>query len=146
MALFQPLVSIVHRSLEGFQATFGNDTEMVYICSSWSSYLSSSMWRGPQEDISYDPVLSSTAVPCMSASSNFDRFCDESQMAVDLLFSGMLPQVLQYSLLYYCAIAVKRFLRTFSSDPRDTSIVQYHTTAVLSYWLGLNSILPRIHR
>ena len=41
-------VSIVHRSREVFQATSCIETELLYVGSSWSSYLCLSMWRGPR--------------------------------------------------------------------------------------------------
>ena len=44
-------ISIVHHSWEVFQATSCIGTEVFYIGSSWSSYLCSSTWRGPQEYI-----------------------------------------------------------------------------------------------
>ena len=48
-----PCVSIVHHSQEVFQATFWFSTELLYIGSSWSPYLCPSMYRGPQEYITY---------------------------------------------------------------------------------------------
>ena len=44
--------------------------------SSESSYLYSSMWRGPWEYVAYELVLTSPAVSCMSGSSNLDSFRD----------------------------------------------------------------------
>ena len=72
-------VSIVHHSREVFQATPYISTELLYIGSSWSSYLSSSMWRGPQMYNTYEFVLTS-AVSRMSGSSNFDSFRDENDI------------------------------------------------------------------
>ena len=51
-------------------------TELLYIGSSWSSNLCSSMWRGPQEYITYEFVLTSPALSCMSVLSNLDSFHD----------------------------------------------------------------------
>ena len=42
----------------------------------WSSCLCSSMWRGPQEYVTYEFVPISPAVSRMSGSSNLDSFCD----------------------------------------------------------------------
>ena len=69
-----PPVSIVHRSREVFKATSCIGTELLYIGSRWSSYLCSSMRRGPQEYVAYEFVLTSPAVSCMSGSPNFDSF------------------------------------------------------------------------
>ena len=41
---------------------------------SWSSYLCSSMWKGPQKYIVYEFVLTFPAVSCMSGSSNIYKF------------------------------------------------------------------------
>ena len=71
-----PPVSIVHRSWEVFKATSCIGTELSYIVSSWLFCLCSSMWRGPQEYIVYEFVLTSPAVSCMSGSSNLDSFHD----------------------------------------------------------------------
>ena len=74
--LFSPPFSIVHSFWQFFKATSRIGTELLYVGSSWSSCLCSSMWRGPQECISYDFVLTSPAVSCMSGAFNFDSFCD----------------------------------------------------------------------
>ena len=47
-------------------------TELLYIGSSWSSCLCSSMWRCPLEYIAYEFVLTSPAMSCMSGSSNLE--------------------------------------------------------------------------
>ena len=70
-------ISIVHHFREVFQATSCISTELLYIGSSWSSYLCSSMWRDPLEYITHEFVLTSPAVSRMSGSSNFDNFRDE---------------------------------------------------------------------
>ena len=44
-----PPISIVHRTREVFKAKYCIVTELLYIGSSWSSCLCSSIWRGPQE-------------------------------------------------------------------------------------------------
>ena len=46
----------------------------LYVGSSWTSCLCSSMWKGPQEYITYELVATSSAVSCVSGSSNFDSF------------------------------------------------------------------------
>ena len=57
-----PLISIVHRSWRIFNATSCISTELLYIGSSWSPYPCLSMLRGPQEYITYEFVLTSSAV------------------------------------------------------------------------------------
>ena len=69
-------VFIVHRSWEIFKAISCIDTELLNIGSSWSSYLCSVMWRGPQEYVVYEFAFTSPAVSRMSGSSNLDSFCD----------------------------------------------------------------------
>ena len=113
--LLSPPVSIVHRPREGFQATSYIGTELLYIGSSWSSNLCSSMWRGPLEYIAYEFALTSPVVSHMSGSSNLDSFRDRWKVAVHLLLCGVLPPCLvQYSSLHSCVIANKLFLHTFS--------------------------------
>ena len=94
-----PSVPITHRSQQVFQAISFIGTELLYIGSSWSPYIYSSMRRAPQEYIAYEIVLISSAVFRMSGSSNRDSFRDRWSVAVQLLFCGMLlPRLVQYSL------------------------------------------------
>ena len=62
-------VSIVHRTREVFQATSCIGTELLYIGSSWSSNLCLSVWRNLQENVTYEIILTSRIVSCMSGSS-----------------------------------------------------------------------------
>ena len=48
------------------------------VCSSWSSCLCLAICGGPLEYITYELVLASPAVSCMSGSSNLDSFRDGS--------------------------------------------------------------------
>ena len=52
------------------------DTELLYIGSSWSSCLCSSIWRGPREYVTYEFVLTSPVLSRMAGSSNLDSFRD----------------------------------------------------------------------
>ena len=102
-----PLVSIIHCFQKILQATSCIGTELSNLCLS--------MWRGPQEYIAYEFILTSSAASHMSGSSNLDDFCDGWKVAVQLLFCGVLPLgFFQYSLQHSCVIAVKLFLHTFS--------------------------------
>ena len=73
--LTQPF-SIVYCFQPVFKATFRIGTELLYAGSSKSSCLCLSMWRGPQEYITYEFVPSSQAVSSLSGSSNLDSFRD----------------------------------------------------------------------
>ena len=73
---FSPPLPIVHCFQLVFRATSRIGTELLYVGSSWSSYLCSAMWRGSQEYITYELVPTSPAVSHMSGSSNFDSFRD----------------------------------------------------------------------
>ena len=86
-----PPVSIVHCSQEVFKALSCIGTDLLYIGSSWWSCLCSSMWRGQQEYVTYEFVLTSPAMSCMSAASNFYSFRDWWMVAVQLLLCGVLP-------------------------------------------------------
>ena len=105
-----PSVFIVHRSWEVFQATFRIGTELWYIGSSWSSNLSSSMWRGPLEYVTYEFVLTSPAASHISGSSNLGSFRDGKSVAEQLLFCRVFSiGLVQFCSRYYCVIAVKFF-------------------------------------
>ena len=63
--------SIVHCSRKVFQGTFCSSTVLLYIGSSWSSCLCSSIWRGSQEYVTFEFISTSPAVFHMSGSSNW---------------------------------------------------------------------------
>ena len=71
-----PPLPIIHCFWQVFQATSSICTELLHVCSSWTSCLCSSLWRGPQEYIPYELVPTSPAVSCTSGSFNFDSFYD----------------------------------------------------------------------
>ena len=71
-----PLLPIIHCYEQILRATSHIGTELLYVISSWSSCLCTSMWRGPQEYITYELNPISPAVSRMSVSSNLDSFCD----------------------------------------------------------------------
>ena len=105
-----PLIFIVHlfRQVLKFTSRIGRD--LLYVGSSWSSCLCSSMWRGPQEYVTYEFVPTSPAVSCMSGSLNMDCFCDGWYVAVQLLLCGVLPPGLVPNCLQqFCIVAVKLF-------------------------------------
>ena len=53
----------------GLQGTSRISTELLYVGSSWPSYLCSSMWRSPQEYVTYELVSTSPVGSRMSGSS-----------------------------------------------------------------------------
>ena len=67
---------IVHYFQQVLGSTSHIGTELLYVGLSWSYSLCSSMWRGPQEYITYDLVPTSPAISHMSGSSKFDSFSD----------------------------------------------------------------------
>ena len=67
-----PPLPIVHCFRQVLRATAHIGRELLYVGSSWSSSLCTSMWRGPQEYITYELVPNFPAVSCKSGSSNFD--------------------------------------------------------------------------
>ena len=88
---FLPPFSIVHCFWQIFRVTSHISTELLYVGSSRSSCLCSSMWRGPQEYVTYEFVLTSPVVSLMSGSSNIDSFRDGCLVALQLLLCGVLP-------------------------------------------------------
>ena len=71
-----PPLPIVHRFRQVLRATPNILTELLYVGSRWSPWFCSAMWRGPLEYITYELVLTSPAVFCMSGSSNLNSFRD----------------------------------------------------------------------
>ena len=57
---------LLSAGLQPFRATSHIVTELLYVGSSWSSWFCSSMWRGPQEYITYELVPTSPAVSHVS--------------------------------------------------------------------------------
>ena len=71
-----PHLPIVHCFRQILRATFRIGTELLYVGSSWLSFLCSSIWRRPQEYITHEFIPTSPAVSHVSGSSNFDSFRD----------------------------------------------------------------------
>ena len=69
-----PPLPIVYYFQLVFRVTSRFGTKLLYVGSSWSSCLCSSMWRDPQEHIPYELVPTCAAVFRMSGSANFDSF------------------------------------------------------------------------
>ena len=67
-----PLFPLVHRLWQVFWATSRILTQLLYVCSSWSSCFSSAICGGPLEYITYELVPASTAVSSVPGSSNLD--------------------------------------------------------------------------
>ena len=72
-----PPLPIVHRSRQVLRATSHIYTELLYVGLSWSPCLCLTIWRDPQEYITYELIPTSPAVSHMSGLSNFDSFSDE---------------------------------------------------------------------
>ena len=77
-----PLLPIIHRFWQVFRATSHILTELLYVCSSWSSCFCLAICRGPLEYITDKFVLASPVVSCVSGSSNFYSFHDGRQVVV----------------------------------------------------------------
>ena len=69
---FWPSGSIIHCSLNVYQATSCVRTELLLISSGWSSYICTSVWRGPLENAADMFVLAPSAVSHMSCSFNLN--------------------------------------------------------------------------
>ena len=138
-----PLLPIVHRFWQVFRATSLILTQLLYVGSSWSSCFCLAVCRGPQEYITYELVLASPAVSCISGSSNLDSFCDGRQVAVQLVLCGVLPPgLVQYCLQHSCVIAVQLLLQPFCQHPSSASIQQYrhdHAWKKLHFILSVRS-------
>ena len=69
-----PSLPIDHRFRQVLSATSRIYTELLYVGSSWSSCLFSTIWKGPQEFFTYELVPTSPVVSRTSGLSNFDSF------------------------------------------------------------------------
>ena len=58
------------------------------------------LWRGPQEYINYEFVLTSPAVSCMSGSSNFDSFRSDILLGLTLSFFSFQKYIYIYTYIY----------------------------------------------
>ena len=102
-----PFLPIVHRLRQVFRATSRILTQLLNVCSSWSSCFYLAICGGPSEYITYELVLASLAVSCMSGLSSLDSFRDGRQVAVQLVPCGVLPPgLVQYCSQHSCVIAV----------------------------------------
>ena len=108
-----PPLTIFHCFQQVLRAT---PYRLLYVGSSWSSCLCTSMWRDPQEYLTYELVPTSPAVSCISGLSNFDSFRDGWSVAIQLLICEMLsPKTFfQYCLHHSCVVAVKLFFQLAS--------------------------------
>ena len=79
-----PLFPIIHRLWQVFRATPRILTSLRYACSSWSSCFCLVICGGPLEYITYELVLASPAVSCMSGSSSLDSFRDGRKVAMQV--------------------------------------------------------------
>ena len=135
-----PQQQIVHCFRQVLRATSRIGTELLYVDSSWTSCLCSSIWRGPLEYITYELVPTSPAVSRMSGSANFRNGW---KVAVQLLLYRVLSLgLVQYFSQHSCVIAVKLFLHTFSLRPCGASIKQYRHDAPAQ----AETQLPRLER
>ena len=121
-----PLLPIIHRFWQVFRVASRILTQLLYVCSSWSSCFCLVICGGPQEYITDEFVLASPAVSCVSGSSNLYSFRDRRQVAVQLVSCGVLsPGLIQYCSQHSCVIAVQLLLQSFSQLPSSASIQQY---------------------
>ena len=110
-----PHLPMVHCFRLILRAIYRIGTELLYLGSSWTSCLCSSIWMSPQEYITYELIPTSSAVSRVSGPSNFDSFRDGWLVAVQLLLCGVQsPGLVQYCSQHSCVIAVKLFLHPFS--------------------------------
>ncbi len=110
------LLPIVHRFWPVFRATSRVLTQLLNVCSSWSSCFCSAIYRCTSHEL----VPASPAVFFMSGSSNLDSFRDRRQVAVQLVLCWVLaPGLVQYCSQHSCVIAVQLLLQPFTQRPCD---------------------------
>ena len=111
-----PPLPIVHCFRQVLRATRRILIELLQVGSSWSPWLWSAMWRGPWEYITYELVPTSTAVSCMSGSSNLDSFRDGGRWPYGAAFWGVASRT--------CSILLAAFLCSYHhAFPPSVSLV-----------------------
>ena len=141
-----PPFSIVHYFRQVFRTTPSIGTELLYVGSRWSFWFCSSMWRGPQEYVAYEFILTSQAMSRMSGSSTFDSFRDGWKVAAQLLLCRVLPpELVQYSSQQSCAIAVKLFSLRFVIIHVVHPYTSIDTTAAWKKLRFILSVRPEIY-
>ena len=86
------LFPIVHRLWQVFRVTSCILTELLYVCSSWSSCFCSAICGGPQEYIHYKLVPASQAVSCVCDLSTWIVFTIGSRWPYSCCFVGCCHQ------------------------------------------------------
>ena len=115
-----------HFSLSFIRVTSCVLTQLLYVSSGWSSCFCLAICGGPQEYITFELVLASPAVSCVSGSSNLYSFHDGRQVAVQLVSRRVLSSgLVQYCSQHSCVVAVKFLLQPFCQRLGSASIQQY---------------------
>ena len=123
---FSPPLPTVYYFRLVLRATSRIGTELLYVRSSWSSCLSTCMWRGPQEYITYELVPTSPAVSRVSGWSNFDSFHDGWLVGVQLLLCGTLsPGFVQYCSKHSCVVTVHIFRTLFYNLMKNIQLYNF---------------------
>ena len=73
---FSPSLPIIHHSWQIFQITPCVHIELLLVSSCWLANTDTSIWRGPLENVTYEFVLASLVVSCISCLSYSDGFRD----------------------------------------------------------------------
>ena len=96
---FSPTFSTVHYFQQVYWATSRIYTELLNVGSRWSSCFCSSMWRGPQEYVTYELVPTSPAVSCSLVGVTWIFFVMGSKWPYNCDFVGWCPP----GLVQYCS-------------------------------------------
>ena len=146
-----PHLTVVHCFQHILRATSRIGTELLYVGSSWTLCLCSSIWRGPPEYITYVLVSTSPAVSCVSGSTNLIVYMMVGVRIVAALWGAVIRTRSILLAAFSC-----NFLKAFSPPVYLASMWCIHiavsTRSLLgrncasSYRSGLTSIWPKTCR
>ena len=98
----------------------------MYVSLCWSLSTSESIRRSPLENVAYEFILTSLSVSSMSSSSYLNGLSDERQVAVQLLFYGMLlpgfiPKYVEFLCCSHLDLFSKHFIGLQMMQPYNST-------------------------
>ena len=98
-----------------------------------------SLWRSSREYVAHQFVLASSVVPSLPRSSYLDALWDGRQVAVQLLFCGvLLPGLVQNSMQHSYVVPISFFSNRFA---RVQVMQPYNSTDTATDWKNFCSII-----
>ena len=113
-----PFDSAPHHCRQVFHVATEFISELINVCSSWSTNFGMSVFRSPQENVTNEFFLCSPAVAGVTQTCFPDGFCDRRQSSVQLFFRGvLLPRNVQDGLEHASICSIKSCFQIFCESP-----------------------------